>query len=130
MWESLSYFDMGMTAKGTANAGTATGQTQVKITQPAHALAGSLSGTQTVVTASSTFAWGKPNANAVSIASLANDSTKIIIFGYRQGTAMPGLTAPAKRVGLFLNDTTAASFNNNGWALFDAAVNWATSLAP
>lgn len=130
MWESLSYFDMGMTAKGTTNASTATGQTQVKITQPSHALAGGLSGTQTVVTASSTFAWGKPNANAASIASLVSDSTKIVIFGYGQGVAMPGLTAPAKRVGLFMNDTTAASFNNNGWVLFDAAINWAASPAP
>jgi hypothetical protein len=47
---------------------------------------------------------------------------------------MPGLVAPAKRVGFFMSDMTGASFNSSGsgsgsgsgWILFDAAVNWAT----
>ena len=129
-WESGSYVDMGMTAKGNSNAGTSTGQTQVKITQPSHALAGGLFGTQTVVTVSSTFAWGKPNANAASVATLVSDATRIVIFGYQAGAVMPGLTAPARRIGLFMNDSTPASLNNNGWILFDAAVNWATSTTP
>jgi uncharacterized repeat protein (TIGR01451 family) len=130
IWESLSYFDIGMTAKGTTAAGTATGQTQVKIAQPTHPLAAGLTGTQTVVTVSSTFGWGKPSASAAAVATLVSDPTKIIIFGYDKGAAMPGLAAPARRVGIFMNDTTAASFNGNGWALFDAAVNWATTPTP
>jgi uncharacterized repeat protein (TIGR01451 family) len=130
IWESLSYFDMGMTAKGTTAANTATGQTQVKIVQPTHQLAGGLTGTQTVVTVSSTFAWGKPGASAAAVATMVSDTTKVIIFGYDKGAAMPGLAAPARRVGLFMNDTTTASFNGNGWTLFDAAINWATSPTP
>ncbi len=59
-----------------------------------------------------------------------SDTTKIIIFGYSQGASMPGLVAPAKRVGLFMSDTTAASFNANGGTLFDAAINWAASSGP
>jgi hypothetical protein len=126
IWESLSFADMGMTPTGNSNAGTTTGQTQVKIIQPTHALAAGLSGTQTVST-SSTFSWGKPNANAAAVATLVSDTTKIIIFGYVQGASMPGLVAPARRVGLFMSDTTAVGFNSNGWALFDAAINWATA---
>jgi uncharacterized repeat protein (TIGR01451 family) len=130
IWQPLSFADMGMVPTGNSNRGTATGQTQVKIILPTHVLAGGLSGTQTVVTASSTFSWGKPNANAASVATLSSDTTKIIIFGYAQGASMPGLVAPAKRVGSFMSDTTVASFNTNGWALFDAAINWATSTGP
>lgn len=129
-WESGSYVDMGMTAKGNSNAGTSTGQTQVAITQPSKPLAGGLFGTPIVVTASSTFAWGKPNANATSVAVLMSDTTRIVVFGYTAGAIMPGLTAPARRVGLFMNDTTPVSLNNNGWALFDAALNWTTSTTP
>jgi len=33
--------------------------------------------------------------------------------------------APARRVGLFLTDDTAAGTTEAGWALFDAAVAWA-----
>jgi hypothetical protein len=120
---------MGMTPTGNSNAGTTTGQTQVKITQPTHPLAGGLSGNQTVTT-SSTFSWGKPNANASAVATLVSDTTKIIIFGYVQGASMPGLVAPGRRVGLFMSDTTAVGFNGNGWTLFDAAINWATAPAP
>ncbi|HEY8187295.1 MAG TPA: Ig-like domain-containing protein [Pyrinomonadaceae bacterium] len=126
IWESLSFADMGMTPTGNSNAGTTTAQTHVKIILPAHVLAGGLSGTQTVST-SSIFSWGKPNANASSVATLENDSTKIIIFGYNTGALMPGLVAPARRVGLFMSDTTAEGLDGNGWTLFDAAINWATA---
>jgi Bacterial Ig domain/Domain of unknown function DUF11 len=130
IWQPLSFADMGMIPTGNSNRGTTTGQTQVKVVLPTHALAGGLTGTQTVVTASSTFSWGKPNANAAAVATLVSDTTKTIIFGYTQGASMPGLVAPARRVGFFMSDTTAASFNSNGWTLFDAAINWATSSAP
>ncbi len=38
---------------------------------------------------------------------------------------MPGLVAPARRVGLFMHDNTAASFTADGGKLFNAAINWA-----
>jgi uncharacterized repeat protein (TIGR01451 family) len=130
IWQSASFANMGMTPNGNSNAGTATAQTQVKIILPTHALAGGLTGTQTVVSASSTFGWGKPNANSSKVATLVSDTTKVIIFGYAQGASMPGLVAPARRVGFFMTDTTAVGFNSNGWTLFDAAVNWATASTP
>src|SRR5207249_6003175 len=91
-------------------------------------MAAGLAGTQTVVTTATNFTWGKPNTNAAKIAALTNDATRFAIFGYDAGAAMPGVEAPARRVGLFLTDTTAASFNANGGALFDAAVRWATDV--
>ena len=39
---------------------------------------------------------------------------------------MPGLAAPGRRVGFFLQDTTAAALTTAGLTLFDAAVRWAT----
>ena len=33
-------------------------------------------------------------------------------------------------MGLFLGDATAASFNRSGWAIFDAAINWASYSKP
>jgi hypothetical protein len=98
--------------------GTITKQTQVKITNAAHPLAGGLSGTVSVVTASGTLSWGKPNANAAAVATAASDTTKTLIFGYATGAVMPGLTAPARRVGLFMFDTSPASFTTNGGLLF------------
>lgn len=126
LWESGLYTNMGMTGSTNKDFGTITKQTQVKITNSTHPLAAGLSGTVTVLNVSGAMSWGKPNANAAAIATAANDSTKTLIFGYTAGAAMPGLTAPARRVGLFMNDTSAASFTSNGALLFDAAVKWAT----
>ena len=129
LWESGLYADMGMTAKQSSNFGTTASQTQLTVTNSSHPLAGGLSGTVTVVTAPTTLNWGKPNASGTSVATQVGDATHAAIFGYDTGAAMPGLTAPARRVGLFMSDTTAASFNNNGWALFDAAIRWASGTA-
>ncbi|HXG68502.1 MAG TPA: Ig-like domain-containing protein [Blastocatellia bacterium] len=128
IWGPDSFSDMGMVGSGNSS-GATSGQTQVSLTNPSHPMAGGLSGIVTVITASSAFGWGKPNGNAVSIATLVSDATRQVIFGYDKGAAMPGLTAPARRVGLFMSDDTAANFNDNGWALFDAAIRWAISNA-
>jgi uncharacterized repeat protein (TIGR01451 family) len=124
-WESGLFNNMGMTGATNKDFGTKTNQTQISVTNSAHPLAAGRSGNVTVVSAARTFDWGKPNANAISVATLFGDATKTAIFAYESGAVMPGLTAPARRVGLFLYDDTAASFNSNGAALLDAAIRWA-----
>ena len=71
--------------------------------------------------------WGVPGENAIAIAGLSNDPHKCTIFAYEAGVEMPGLVAPEKRVGLFLFRDTAESFTPEGWALFDAPVDWSIS---
>jgi hypothetical protein len=125
-WESAIFDDMGMT--GTVSGtdfGTQTGQTQVNVVAPAHPMAAGLSGLVTT-SASSTYTWGLPNANAARVARLSGHATRHVIFGYDVGAAMPGLAAPARRVALFLGDSTATSLTTNGWALFDASIRWAS----
>lgn len=124
-WESGSFNNMGMTGSTNKDFGTKSTQTQIAITNSGHPLAAGLSGTVTVVSAGKTFDWGKPSANALSIATIAGDATKTAIFAYEPGAVMVGLTAPARRVGLYLYDDTAVSFNANGTALLDAAIKWA-----
>jgi len=125
IWESGSFNNMGMTGSTNKDFGTKTNQTQVSITNSTHPLAAGLSGNVTVVTSAKTFDWGKPNANAISVATLAGDTAKTGIFAYETGAVMPGLTAPARRVGLYLFDDTAVSFNGTGTTLLDAAIKWA-----
>jgi hypothetical protein len=139
-WEPLVFDDMGMTGT-TSNThfGTLASQTQVNIVTPSHPMAAGLSSPPPVAVASpsSTFAWGKTNANAVNIAALTGDATKFPIFGYAAGANMPGadgvsagLDAPSRRVALFMSDTTAFSNfgNTSGGALFDAAIKWAAEV--
>jgi uncharacterized delta-60 repeat protein len=132
-WESALGGTMGMTGPVSgADYGTSASQTSLTIQSPAHPLAAGLSGSPTVVSSPRSFSWGVPNANAVSIASLAGNSARKVIFGYDTGAAMFGLAAPARRLAFFLEDVTAVAWNASGQTLFDAALAWsvATSAPP
>jgi len=140
-WENGEYRQSYMSMTGpTANTdyGTVAGQTQITITNPTHPMAGGISGTVNVVATGSpaqTLAWGRPNANAVSIARVTADTgtnPRVVIFGYDKGallpvpTGSPAFPAPARRVGFFLTDTTASTWTAQAGSLFDAAIQWAT----
>ena len=124
-WESGLYANMGMTGTTSQDSGTKTNQSQTAVVNVAHPLAAGFPGTRTVNTSNSTMNWGKPNANAAKVATVVNDANKTLIFGYETGAVMPGLTAPARRVGLFMDDTSASILNGEGNALLDAAIQWA-----
>ncbi len=127
VWESLVFDDFGMTGTTSGTSfGTQTGQTQVVITNAAHPLAAGLSGTVNVTSASATFSWGVPNANAAVVARPPTNGGRASIFAYERGASMPGLIAPGRRVGFFLQDTTASLLTPAGQSLFDAAVRWVT----
>src|SRR5262249_37290667 len=50
------------------------------------------------------------------------------ILGYEKGDAMARFRAPARRVGLgFLDASAPLNLTREGWALFEAAVDWASS---
>jgi subtilisin family serine protease len=129
-WEPLLSDDLGMTGnvQGT-NQGTTASQTQVKILSAASPAAARLSGTVRATTSAQIFTWGKPNANAIPVASLASDTSIKTAFGYERGTAMISGTAPARRYELFLNDITPASLSDTGKALLNAAFAWTTGGA-
>ncbi len=125
-WESALFDDLGMTgAIPNTSFGTLAAQTRLRVVRPGHPLAAGLSGPVTVASAPSTFSFGEPNAQAIVVARAIGSATHPVLFAYERGKAMPGLTAPARRVGLFLGDTTAAVLNGSGGKLFDAAVIWA-----
>jgi murein DD-endopeptidase MepM/ murein hydrolase activator NlpD len=122
-WESEIYDDMGMTPTASGNFGTQGSQKQGTVLTPSSPLAAGITGTQNLTSSNSTFNWGKPSSSA-RVVTLTSDTTKTLIFGYAAGAAMPGLTAPGRRVGFFLGDTSATSLTGYGWAFFDRAVAW------
>lgn len=123
LWKYNLLDDMNMVT----NAGTDNNENQVNIINSGHPLAGGLgNGLRTVTTNNQSFTWGQPNvASAISVATIDNDTNQKTIFAYDTGSSMVGMEAPAPRVSFFFTDNTAAALNANGWALFDAAVNWA-----
>ena len=105
-------------------------QKKLLIINPDHPLCASCSKEVRVCSKSFFMGWGVPNENAIAIAGLSKDPEKCTIFAYDAGAEMPGLVAPEKRVGLFLFRNTANSLTTEGWALFDAAVDWSIQSSP
>jgi glucose/arabinose dehydrogenase len=124
-WNSALYDDLGMTgALAGSDLGTAQDQS-LAIAAPGHPLAAGLTGTVAVVKAPTTLSWGQPAASAV-VAARLDGTTQPAIFGYEKGAAMVDFTAPGRRVGFFLGNRAVATQTLQGWALFDAAVRWAS----
>jgi hypothetical protein len=142
-WENAILDDLGMTgAVGGTDYGTTAAQTQAVVYTAAcnravmytaatawgdgcHDLTGALSGSVNLTRNATAFSWGMPNANAIKIAYHAGNQNRPVIFAYEKGAAMPGLTAPARRVSLFMDDNSPATWTPRGQTLFDNAVNWA-----
>lgn len=125
LWESGLFDDMGMTT--TANLGTATGQANLTVVAAGDPMTAGYTGVQLAASPGNTFSWGKPAASATVIAQLSTDTTKAGIFRYDAGVAMVGLNAPARRVGLYLEDTTATGMTTASRALVTAAISWAAN---
>jgi hypothetical protein len=126
--ESSLFPNLGMTGPiaGT-DFGTASDQSEIVISDATHPLAAGLFGAVYLVTMPATFSWALPNANATAVAMVFGNWGHAAEFGYSSGASMVGMVAPAKRVGLFLEDRTATVLTADGWALFDVAINWATA---
>jgi hypothetical protein len=126
LYECYLFDDMKMT--GTVDGtdlGVSSSVSQTKILLN-HALTTGVTGTVSVFSGGTYVNWGKPGSAAIKAAVIPNSTTKHMLFAYDTGASMVGLTAPAKRIGFFLENTNAGSLTANGWKLFDNAVKWAT----
>ncbi|MFL5334784.1 MAG: hypothetical protein ACJ8H8_16745 [Geminicoccaceae bacterium] len=74
--------------------------------------------------------WGTPASSATKVAVTSDgNSSRATIFGYSGGAAMVGgFTAPARRVGYYV--TAANALTDQGWQMFDYAVDYADGNVP
>ena len=123
--EPWIFCHLGMTGEAKkVDYGRKSRQKKLLIVNPDHPLCASCAKEVQVCTKCFFMGWGVPGENAIVIAGLAQDPEKCTIFAYDAGVEMPGLVAPDKRVGIFLFRNTANALTREGWALFDAAVDW------
>ncbi len=113
-----------------ADYGSQGGTYYLTISDPSHPIAAGFNGNTSIYSNNNTVTWGNPTSGAAVIAHVPGNSDKAAIFAYDTGDQMVGMTAPARRVGFFLHNSTANLLTNKGLALFDATVNWAAGLQP
>ena len=124
VWEPMLYDDMGFVDVATNEGHTDANATTIDVSSTGGELAAGLSGTVSVFSAGELINYGVPNAQALLVATITGQPTNWSIFAYETGAQMPGLVAPARRVGFFLTGSAAPSLTTNGWKLFDAAIAW------
>lgn len=123
------YTNMGMTGLNTTTtkySGVVASQTSVLMATLDHSMTAGLTGTTAVQTTATRMVWGTPGSSAIKIASVTSNSAQSTIFAYAKGNTMVGITAPDRRIGLYL-DVAANSWTKQGKRLFEAAVTWASS---
>jgi thermitase len=129
-WEEYLFDNMRFNGgyEETDNYSTYETETKVRMTNSTHPLAAGYTGDVTAFNAVNEMAWSKLTSasGAIKVATLTGDSTKAVIFGFDKGAQMSGMTAPARRVGIFHNYWGAAH-TTQGWNFFDAAVTWAVT---
>lgn len=129
VWKSSLYSSMGMVATS-ADQGEQKLVSGISMLNVPHPLsAGVSAGTWTVFNTADTMTWGKPNSNAIKVATLTTDPTKAVIFAYDKGVQMTGLVAPARRVAFMFKDASETNATTHWLSnfLIISAVNWAVS---
>jgi Subtilase family len=128
-WEEDIFEDMrfNATPEVTNNWASGTTETQVRMLNSTHPLAAGYTGDVPVFQGANQMPWSKQMASgAIKIASTTFDSSKTSIFGFDKGAQMVGMTAPARRVGLFHNYYGTAH-TTQGLNFLEAAVTWAVT---
>lgn len=130
VWKKDLFDDMQLTTTASGQSGSTNNVQNGIIALPAHPLAAGLSGTVSLFSNASPVYWGAPLASANKVVRMTN--SKYMVFAYESGVALAAMNAPAKRIAFFLHTTFSNNLTTNGWALFDAAINWSTGcpLAP
>lgn len=126
-WEHQLYDDLGLTTG--ANKGTTPTTSTIDIVDTSHPIAGSLSGTVDVTQLGRRHNWGIPSDAATVIATESRAPNRPVVFAYESGASMAEGTAPARRVGLYIDPAAPTVWTDDAGTLFDATVDWALGEA-
>ncbi len=141
--EAWGYDEMGLTL-GTGE-GIDVATTDIEIVEPGHPLAAGLSGTVSVLTdlasnrGPARFATGRAGneATVIATATLSDGVTYDVIFVYEKGATLPVPPADGSarvaadiRVCLGFDEQSYLVWNENAYALLEAAINFALGIRP
>ncbi len=118
-WEAAGYDDLGMTTSG-GNVATSRA-VDVLAADP---MSTGLTGRVDLLASTGTLSYGSAPAGATVQAYVAG-STKAAVFGFSAGAQMATRVAPARRVGVFLSETSATTLTASGIGVLDRAITWA-----
>jgi hypothetical protein len=126
VWESWLFDDLGLAdCPNNDGCGWVVADGEATLPTEGQPIVSAGKNTATVARVPIVVSFGNPHASATVIATAATDQIRNIFFIYERGAKLPAGPAPARRVALYLSDDTARVLTDDGWALFDGAIEWA-----
>ena len=134
-WEPYVYPDMGMSDTSPGNDfGTVSGATQIIIVDDTHPLAAGQTGTVDWLDTPGSMAYAQPEGEGTLVAEVIDPADGGVpmpgIIAYRAGDDTIAERAAGCRIGLPLGNVSPSRLSDVGWAMFDAAVQWALDGCP
>jgi len=129
-WESYIFDDLKLTGATTeTDFGVTAGQTTLDIVNSSHPAAGGLTGTVTVFVGVRNMRWGVTATGGVSIATLPGAPQQATVFVFDTGAELiDGTAAPARRVGLYFDNSGPVSVTPDGVRLALSSICWAVGF--
>jgi hypothetical protein len=118
--EDAEFKLMGMASAG----GHDDGSRQLVVKAGGSPLVGDVTGTVTIASMDGELGWGTPAAAAIVAATMPDDPTRAVVFGYPAGAQMSTMIAPARRAGFAIREGLAANLNADGIEVFDSILAW------
>jgi hypothetical protein len=131
-WDSYLYDDLELTGPDAeTDYSTMIEQRRIEIADPSHPLAIGLSGVIETFNQGSDVAWGVPAGDGTVIATAAGNPQFAVLFTFEAGDALAsGDPAPARRMGMFLGDASAAALSQTGERIALTSFCWAVGAFP
>ncbi len=124
VWASNLYDELAMTNRSPEDQGSKVITSRLVINAPSHPLAAGLGGEVRVSAGKHHVRWGSPSPFAHWVATVPDEPTRAMVFGYDRGVPMIGMDAPARRTGLFISSWVIPDLSAAGWQLVEAAIRW------
>ncbi|MGH1489418.1 MAG: Ig-like domain-containing protein, partial [Acidimicrobiales bacterium] len=117
--------DLGFLERG-GRAGRVGGGKSITINDPSHPLAAGLSGEVDVLTRNIAIGYANIGTEGTMVAERGMARRmRSTVFAYEEGeTLSSGAVAPGRRIGTFIANAVVTRLNSNGWALFDAMIDY------
>lgn len=125
LWEDNLFDDMGMSDDDETQR-----VDELSIVDDDHTMAAGLSGIVSIFDEEQSVSFATPGPGAFLIAQSVARTPLAAIFGYEAGDPMPGGTAAGLRIGLFLEEDSILELTDDGFAMVEAALDYALVSRP
>ena len=124
-------FDNFRFTTSSSRVGLTSSSRKIDVIAPNSPLAAGFSGETFVSITAKPQNYGRVGGDAHVVAVAKDNNDQAVLFSYDEGDALAtGDLATARRVGIHMNQVLPKLTNPDGWRFFDAAVAWASGMAP